>query len=108
MKRGQCIGRGRTADVYEWGHNEVLKLFKDGCYNEDEVKNSIIINNLGIPSPYVVGIVEIENRNIYERIKGKTMMQSINEVESSLSKYAGIMAELHHLSIAKNWIWNLI
>jgi hypothetical protein len=75
MKIGQCIGRGRAASVYEWGKHEVVKLFNKGLKIESEAENCRIINSLGIPSPEVVGTIEIDGCEgiIFERINGITM-----------------------------------
>lgn len=97
MKKGQCIGRGRTASVYEWGENEVLKLFNKGECMGNEAENCRIINSLGIPAPEVVGTIEIEGCQgiIYERVDGVTMTKVIEPNMESITKYAKILAELH-------------
>lgn len=99
MKKGQCLGKGRTASVYEWGKNEVLKLFNEGFSMGSEFENCKIINSLGIPSPEVVETVEIDGQQgiIYERINGVTMSKIIEPNFHSLSKYARILAEIHSM-----------
>lgn len=99
MKKGQCIGKGRTASVYEWGKNEVLKLFNKGFSIGNEAENCKVINSLGIPSPEVVRTIEIDDCQgiIYERINGTTMTKMIQSNSDSLSKYARMLAELHSM-----------
>jgi hypothetical protein len=31
MKKGPLIGTGRTAEIYAWGDDRVVKLFMDWC-----------------------------------------------------------------------------
>jgi uncharacterized protein (TIGR02172 family) len=97
MKKGQCIGKGRTASVYEWGGNEVLKLFNKGENMGNEAENCRIINSLGIPSPQVVGTIEIDGCHgiIFERVSGVTMTRMIEPNRENLAKYAKLLAELH-------------
>ncbi|MCR8635179.1 phosphotransferase family protein [Paenibacillus radicis (ex Xue et al. 2023)] len=97
MEKGRLLARGRTAEVFEWGETKVLKLFlKDDNVNQ-EMTNTTIINQIGLPAAEVFELVEIEDRKgiIYERIVGSTLMRLIEPTESSLSKHAKVMAALH-------------
>lgn len=95
MKKGQLIGKGRTADVYEWGSNAVLKLFHEGKSIGNEAYNARIIYELGIPSPEVIDVVEIDGRKgiVYERLNGITMTRSFEPTIDSMTKYASLLAE---------------
>lgn len=112
MKKGRCIGKGRSASVYEWGNHEVLKLFNEGFTMGNEAENCRIINNIGIPSPEVVGTIKIDGCEgiIFERIDGITMTRSIEHNKDSLEKYARILAELHVMinSFKVNYPTNLV
>lgn len=112
MKKGQCIGKGRSASVYEWGTHEVLKLFNEGYSMGNEAENCRIINNIGIPSPEVVGTIKVDGWEaiIFERIDGITMTRSIEQNKDSIAKYARILAELHVMinSIKVNYPSNLV
>lgn len=110
MRKGQCIGKGRTASVYEWGENEVLKLFNQGENMGNEAENCRVINSLGIPSPQVAGTIEIDGCQgiIFERVKGITLTRMIEPNKESLAKYAKLLAELqtevnsHRVNITPN------
>lgn len=57
MSLGTRIGRGNTAEVFELGDREVLKLFYDRIpfeYIEKEYETSRMIYQLGIPSPFEI------------------------------------------------------
>ncbi len=112
MKKGRCIGKGRNASVYEWGKHEVLKLFNEGFTMGREAENCRIINNLGIPSPEVVGTLKVDGCEaiIYERIDGITMTGSIENNRDSLAKHSRILAELHVMinSFKVNYPPNLV
>ena len=82
MQKRAIIGIGRTAEVYEWGQDKVLKLYfdwfpKDWIDYEAEIGYSI--NKAGVSSPTIYGIVEVEGRKgiIFQRIIGKTMLKLI-------------------------------
>lgn len=112
MKKGRCIGKGRSANVYEWGNHEVLKLFNEGFTIGNEAENCRIINSMGIPSPEVVGTIKVDYCEgiIFERIDGITMTGSIENNKESLLKYARILAELHVMihSLNTSHVSNLV
>lgn len=99
MSLGQCVGRGGTADVFEWGANQVLKLFHPRHDVDKEVKKARTIHQAGLPlrTPEVISIVQVEGRTgiIYEKIEGTTMLQLIQPTSTSLTYYAKLLATLH-------------
>jgi tRNA A-37 threonylcarbamoyl transferase component Bud32 len=97
MKIGECIGEGKTGSVFEWGNNEVIKIFQDRNKAIIEAKNAEIINSLGVRAPEFIKIIEIEDKTglIYERLKGQTMLKLIEPTISSLAHYGRILAGLH-------------
>lgn len=99
MSLGTRIGRGNTAEVFELGDKEVLKLFYNRIpfeYIENEYEISKIIYQLGIPSPYVGEYAKIENRCgiIYEKIIGRSFTQVLASQPLALKKYAHLFTEL--------------
>ncbi len=100
MDRGRMIGQGRTADVYEWDQNQVLKLFKERIPEhliENEFNTSIEINRLGLPSPKVIAKILYEGRDgiIYEKVQGVSMLKNILSKPWLIAKEAKRLAELH-------------
>ena len=78
------IGVGNTAEVFEYGEGKVCKLFFPG-YPKDaverEYRNAKEVYRLGFPVPAVYETVVLEGRNgiVYEKIAGKSMLESIFE-----------------------------
>lgn len=101
MNKGQLIGEGNTAEVYAWGDNEVLKLFRKEFYLEGIEKEYSIskkINESGLPNPKVDKLIEVDGRMgiVYERIQGKSMLNSITMMPWSVGKDAKRLAEMHY------------
>jgi uncharacterized protein (TIGR02172 family) len=106
MLKGKLIGQGRTAEVFEWGEDKILKLFRNDfpkAVAENEYKVSMELCKKGVPMPQVFDLIEYESRVgiIYERIKGPTMMNLTSVKPWAISKQAKILAELHK-TIQKN------
>lgn len=68
---------GHTAEIYAWGNEYVLKLFREWFplrAIEHEARVVRIVHHAGLPAPAVVGdIVKINGRYglVYERVSGK-------------------------------------
>ena len=92
------IGKGKTAEVYEYGADKVCKLFFEGYpkeYVELEFKNATIMHNLKINVPKPYEIITSKNRNgiIYERIYGKTLYDCMSDKEEGMVE---VLVKLHH------------
>lgn len=108
MQKGAIIGKGMTAEVYEWEHDKVLKLYyewfpKDWVNYEAQIGS--LVYKAGVSSPEVYGILEIEGRKgiVFKRISGRTMFKIIESRPWKLISFARQMARLHakmHSSIA--------
>ena len=99
-EKGRLIGRGRTAEIFSWGNNQVLKLYQGWCpahWVEEEVRGTQAAYQAGLPVPTVEGIVEVEGRQgiIFERIEGPSMLDELSSKPWKLGRYAQMMAELH-------------
>ncbi|HOT30765.1 MAG TPA: phosphotransferase [Petrotogaceae bacterium] len=95
----KCIGTGRTADVYEYGKEYIIKLFKSGFRVGSEGKNSKTINSLeSIRSPKLIDIIEIKGNQaiVYEKIIGPTMMEKILCEPQNQSYYADMLAHIQY------------
>lgn len=109
MLLGKKIGRGNTAEVYELDHvyQKVMKLFYESIpfkHIKKEYETSKIINQLGIPSPNVDSILEVNNKwgIIYEKIFGQNFTQVLSSNPLLLKKnahiFAKIQASFHQMS----------
>lgn len=74
------LAAGRTAEVYAWGDDHVLKLFHAGfppAYIALELKNARSAHALGLPTPCDAGHVERGQRSgiVFERVDGPTVYE---------------------------------
>jgi uncharacterized protein (TIGR02172 family) len=107
MKKGALIGKGMTAEVYEWGHDKVLKLFFSR-YDDERIKYEAdigtIVHEAGVPSPEVFGVVDVDGRKgiIFQRIFGKSMLKHIQaepwKMYDYAQKLAGVQFKIHQCS----------
>ena len=79
MKMGPLIAEGRTAEVFAWGPNEVIKLARDSgttSWMDSEAKVAGAVADAGIPAPRVVEVVTVDERRgiVMERVEGPTML----------------------------------
>lgn len=93
------MAEGRTAEIYLWDEQHVLKLYRDWCppdWVEYEARVAGAIYEAGVPSPAVGGFVEVSGRRglIYERIDGVSMLQDMNARPWTIWKHAHSLAEL--------------
>lgn len=76
---GKCIGSGACAEVFEWGKDKAIKLFRsntdENAINK-EYNNAVTVWKNGLPTYRPYEKVELEGRLgiIYERIYGQTLM----------------------------------
>jgi uncharacterized protein (TIGR02172 family) len=100
MQKGEIVGIGMTAEVYEWDSDKVLKLYYD-WYPKDWIENEAQIGCLvykaGISAPAIYDVVDIENRKgiIFDRINGKTIFKLIESKPWKIVEFAKCMAKLH-------------
>lgn len=100
MKKGTLIGKGREADVFYWGNNQVLKLFQEGTsknYIEFEFNLGKLVEKYYKFAPKVFEVLKIDNRGgiLYEYINGKPMTEIILENPLKIRKFAKTFAKLH-------------
>lgn len=102
MGIGRLIGQGRTAEVYEWERNKVVKLYRkeiDSNIIDNEYRTSREIFKMNIPTPEAFNLIRYDNRLgiIYERVYGCTMTKSLLKKPWTLTKGAKRLAEIHRL-----------
>ena len=93
------FARGRTAEIFFWDEDHVLKLYLDWCpadWVEYESKIAHAVYAAGIPTPAAGEIVAVNGRRglIYERIEGQSMLQDLNSHPWKLLGHARSLAEL--------------
>jgi uncharacterized protein (TIGR02172 family) len=100
MKKGKLIGKGMTAEVYEWGQDKVLKLFFDKR-SDDRIKSETeigyAVHEAGVSSPALFGTIEVDSRKgiLFQRIFGKSILRHIEAEPWKLDYFAQQMAVLH-------------
>lgn len=93
-------GQGRTADIYRWDNNQIVKLFHTGwslSAVEHEARISRIVQETGLPVPASGGMVEIDGRHgiLFERIDGPTMLRQLGAKPWTAIPLLRAFADLH-------------
>ena len=101
MTNLKLIGRGRTAEIFEWPDNRVLKLFNAGWTAEQvqvEADASQAVYATGLPIPAMHGLANHAGRHgiVYERVDGPTLLQHMTAQPWRLLHAGRLLAELHH------------
>lgn len=99
---GTLIASGRTADVYAWGTDQVIKLFHDWFELENiqfEQRIAQAVQASGLPVPAVGEVVQVGGHNglIYQRVDGRPMWEALTRQPWRLLHLASRTAELHAL-----------
>lgn len=96
---GPLVGQGRTADVFAWEEDRVVKLFHTDFaeYAPREMLATQAVYDAGVPVPAVEGSVEVEGRRgiVFERVEGRSMLETIASRPWELVRMARLLAELH-------------
>lgn len=99
MELGKRIGRGNTAEVFEWGGGQILKLYYRSTAHlaEQEYRIAQHLEEAGVAAPKVYEQVEYEGRTgiVFERIQGSTMMKRMVSNLWKIKREARTMAQLH-------------
>lgn len=100
IEKGKQISRGRTAEIYNWKDDQVLKLFLAEYpfnYAEHEAQITEAAYKAGLPVPAVKGVVDVEGRGgiVFERVEGPIMAKAVSSKPWKLAHYARMLAELH-------------
>jgi aminoglycoside phosphotransferase (APT) family kinase protein len=97
---GPLIAKGRTAEVYAWNDDQVLKLFYAWCptrWVQEEVETSRAVSATTLPTPRFIDSLEIGERQgiIFERVEGPSMLQLLKTKPWLVLRLARQLAELH-------------
>ena len=100
MIPGALVGRGLTADVFEWEPGRVLKLSFDLRPREKtelEFRMSRAVYGSGFPCPAAHEIVEHDGRLgiVFDRVDGVSMYQAVAKKPWLLRSASRELAELH-------------
>ncbi len=99
-KMGKELGSGGTSNVYEWGENEVIKVYKPHV-TDDVIDNELyigqILNNHSLAIPRLIGSINMNDKKalIYERISGMIMAEPILQGVYK-TELANTFAQMHY------------
>lgn len=100
QKLGAKLADGRTAEVFAWGDDQVLKLYRTGWRRqtvEFEYRQALASQQTGYRVPLVDRVVELDGRAgiIYQRVEGSTMLASLWQKVWRFPQFSRQMAALH-------------
>jgi len=109
-KLGTKLADGRTAEVFAWGDDHILKLYREGWTRrtaEYEHRMAKASEQTGYRVPHVGEIVEVNGRAgiVYQRIEGESMLGRFLKQPYRLIGFSRQMADLHlemHAKDAQN------
>jgi uncharacterized protein (TIGR02172 family) len=94
------IGKGLTCEVFSYGEGRVIKLYHSSrpiSLAHREFLVSQAVHQAGLPSPAVVEITQVGNRNgiVFEHVRGNSMLRVVELKPYKLFWAARLLAELH-------------
>jgi len=97
----ELLSRGRSAEVYNWGDDKVLKLFYEGHSADQVISEAKVTDSVfraGLPVPEVFETTDWKNRFgiVFEKIDGISMLDACIENPQNAGKYGKILANIHH------------
>jgi Ser/Thr protein kinase RdoA (MazF antagonist) len=100
--KGRLVGRGGTAEVWEWGDGRVLKLFTPAyAYSADlEFAATRAVHAAGAPAPEAVERLRVNGREaiVFERVDGPTLLEAPRRERGDVAdRLAEIHAGIHAL-----------
>ena len=100
LQKGPLLGQGRTAEVFAWGNDKVLKLFYSWFPLwpiEYEAEVGRAVHETGVPAPKVYGVIDCDGRRgiIYQRVYGRSLIRHMEEKPWKIRRFAREMAALH-------------
>jgi tRNA A-37 threonylcarbamoyl transferase component Bud32 len=100
MKKGRLVGSGRTAEVFAWGRDRVLKLYQTwmpAAPVEREQAVTQAAYAAGLPVPETGELIEGEGRFgiVFERVDGISMLHELEGKPWKIFTVARQLGELH-------------
>lgn len=102
MIKGNLIGSGATADVYDWTENTVIKIFNN--YEPDEaiereIGNTKALQNCPFKFPRFIQRLQYEGKRaiVFEKVVGTSMLKQMEAKPFAYKKFAQKLARLHFL-----------
>lgn len=97
---GVPIALGRTAEIYAWQDDRVLKLFRPGWGETDahtEAEKAEAIHSACLPVPAVFEVLQVNGRSgiLYERIEGVPLLHILQAKPWTFMSAARLLADLH-------------
>lgn len=96
---GERLGEGRTAEVFAWGEDEVVKLFRREFEEraEHELALAQAAQVVGDKTPAVKGLVRVSKRTgiVFARARGGSLMSDLSSRPWRLREGARGLAVLH-------------
>ena len=105
MEIGNIIGKGYTADVYEYGEKKVIKLFHTGLSIsaiENEYNNAMVIKDMPFNKACAYDLLSYQGKKgiVYDKIEGELLLDWVLRTKD-IDKCASYMKKLHS-DILKN------
>ena len=100
MEKGPLIGAGRTADVYVWGEEHVLKLYQawmPAIPIEREFSITRLARAAGLSVPAADEMLQVDGRLgiVFERIPGTPLLKILEARPWELISISRLLAEQH-------------
>lgn len=100
MQKMNSLGKGNTAEVFEYANGKVCKLFFEGYPHEYiglEFKNAkeMYRNKISVPKPFQMVMIDNREGIIYEKIEGKTLQNIITETKEAINAGLDMFVHLH-------------
>lgn len=96
---GKKIGTGRTAEVYEWSDNRLIKLFYPGASQEEVNREYEIQSLLQQELPFLAEVYGLEKVGerigiLYERVQGDSLSREIMKKPEKVFAYGQLMGRI--------------
>jgi hypothetical protein len=100
MQKGMLLAKGRTAEVFLWGDDRVLKLFYQWCPQDwinREASMAAKVSQTSVPAPECFGSIEVDQRKgiIYQRVQGPSLLNLMSMKPLRIGYCSRLMADLH-------------
>ena len=97
---GEMIGQGNTAEIYNYGEDCILKLYRTAMPEHvcrDEFRYTLIAFQTTSKAPEPVEIISVNGRigAVYKKFSGKTMLKLMLASLWKIGHYAEILANCH-------------